>query len=456
MNERVAPPSFSARLAAHFSGIEARDVDDAALEAARLSMLDTLAVARAGLDAQGVPQVRALALHNGGRADARVWGFRHRLPMAEAAFVNGVAAAALDFDALHHGGLVHADIVALPAVLAVAESRRASGLDTLVAYVLALDLTARLGMAAPGHRGWFYTSIHGVYGAAAASARLLDLPQQGITDALGLAFAQASGTQQSMLERSVSKRLLSAFAARAGVFAAQLSGHGLAGPQQAFEGPAGASALYEALDTDRVLDGLGTRWENAAIGFKPFPVCGSSLAALQATLDLVRTHDLRPHEVRAVRVMLPVLGFRSVGAPYQPPLVPEIDAQFSARYAVAAALLRRDFTVADLGAARALDSAAVALAQTIQVEADPQHPGHMVPVSVHIETSRGLLSGHVTEVPGGPARPLRREEVIAKARACLTSGPRPLTSHQCEAFIGRVLHLDALDDINQLWDDEPG
>lgn len=451
MTERAAPPYFSTRLAAHFAGIAFSDIDPGATEAAKLSMLDTLAVAHAGLAAQGVAQVRDLALENGGRGDARVWGFPRRLPAHEAAFVNGVAAAALDFDALHHAGLVHADIVALPAVLAAAEARHASGRDTLAAYVLALDLTARLGMAAPEHRGWFYTSVHGVYGAAAASARLFGLSQQQTADALGLAFVQAGGTQQAMLERSVSKRMISALAARSGVFAARLAERGLAGPRQAFEGRFGAFALHEAVDTGIVLQDLGRRWENAAIGFKPFPVCGSSLAALQATLDLVLAHDLQPAEVTAIRVLLPSLGHRSVGAPYQPSAEPEIDAQFSVQYAVATALLRRDFTVADLGAARALDPEAIALARRIQVDADPLNHGHMVPVTVALDTARGRFARQATEVPGGPGRPMSRQQVIDKARACLASGPRPLNGPQCEAFIGRVLDLDSLDDINQLW-----
>ncbi|MDB5849423.1 MAG: MmgE/PrpD family protein, partial [Rhodoferax sp.] len=331
MTEPAATPYFSSQLAAHFSSVRFDDIDPAAIEAAKLSMLDTLAVARAGLGAQGVRQVRALALETGGRGDAQVWGLPHRLPAQEAAFVNGVAAAALDFDALHHAGLVHADIVALPAVLAAAESKHASGRDTLAAYVLALDLTARLGMAAPGHRGWFYTSIHGVHGAAAASARLFGLSQQQIADALGLAFVQAGGTQQAMLERSVSKRMISALAARAGVFAARLAAQGLAGPRQAFEGRFGAFALHEAVDTRMVLQDLGRRWENTAIGFKPYPVCGSSLAALQAALDLVRAHDLQPGEVTGITVLLPSLGHRSVGPPYEPSVDPEIDAQFSVR-----------------------------------------------------------------------------------------------------------------------------
>ena len=91
-------------------------------------------------------------------------------------------------------------------------------------------------MSTGAHTGWFYTSIHGVFGAAGGCAMVLGLPPERIRNALGLALSQASGTQQPMVEKCLSKRVQSAFASRAGVLSALLSAGGMRAPSDVFEG----------------------------------------------------------------------------------------------------------------------------------------------------------------------------------------------------------------------------
>lgn len=456
---RAQPPatalSLSDQLARHSAALRFEALPAEVVQAVCLSVLDTLAVAWAGLDASGVPAVRALAQEQGGRADSRLWASPTRLPASEAAFANGVAAAALDFDALHTGGTVHADIVALPALLAVAERQQASGRDFVTAYAIAQDLIARLGLAAPGHSGWFYTSVHGVFGAAAGAARLLGLPAEGIRHAIGLALPQAGGTQQPMLEKSQTKRLQSAFAARAAVHAALLAERGLQGPVQALDGRFGAFALYEAADAAQVLEGLGERWENTGVGFKKYPNCGCAHAPLEAALQLVHAHRIAADQVQAVRVVLTPYAHRLVGAPYAPDAPdaqPEVSAQFSVQYAIATALLRGRFTLDDIAPAQALAPEALALAQRVVVEIDATQTGRMGPATVEIATATGRHSATVLHMPGDAAQPLTEQEVIAKARDAFARGPQPLSDEAAERLIGRVLEIDALAQIGTLWD----
>lgn len=452
MNARTSTTTLSDTIAQHVATTRYEDLPADALQSARLSVLDTLGVAWAGLTASGVPAVRAAAIEQSGRPDSLLWGSTHRLPASEAAFVNGVAAAALDFDALHAAGTVHADIVALPALLAIAERQHTSGREFLAAYVLAQDLIARLGSAAPGHSGWFYTSIHGVFGAAAGAARLLVLPQAGIRDAIGLALPQVGGTQQPMVEKSQAKRLQSAFAARAAVHAATLASRGLQGPREAFEGRFGAFAMYEAADPQQVVQDLGERWDNTGIGFKKYPNCGCAHAPLEAALDLVRTHRLTADDVEGIRVVLTPYAHRLVGAPYAPAEQPEVSAQFSVQYAVAVALLRGRFDLDDITPARALDPRALALAGRVQVDIDASQTGRMGPASVEISAQGRVLRATVQLLPGGPERPLGLDEVVAKARDGFTRGAHALAPQQADLLIDNVLRLDGLADVNALWD----
>nr|WP_294548139.1 MmgE/PrpD family protein [uncultured Rhodopila sp.] len=69
------------------------------------------------------------------------------------------------------------------------------------------DITCRLALATKAHSGWFYSSIHGVLGTAVACARLLGLDAGQTAHALGIALSLVGGTQQPMVERSLTKRL---------------------------------------------------------------------------------------------------------------------------------------------------------------------------------------------------------------------------------------------------------
>ncbi len=178
-------------------------------------MLDTLAVAWAGSTAPGIEQMRRGLLPAEGARESLLWANLEPVSMLDAAFLNGAAAAALDYDGLHLEAVVHTDIVCLPAVLATAERVHASGRDFLAALILANEVVCRLGLATRLHSGWFYTSIHGVFGAAAGCAKLLGLDGEGVRDALGIALSQVGGTQQSMLEKALTKRIQSALASRA-------------------------------------------------------------------------------------------------------------------------------------------------------------------------------------------------------------------------------------------------
>lgn len=205
------------------------------LLAAKRFVLDTLAVAWAGTDAPGCREAYALLIDEGGRADSHARAYSDsrerdgRLPAISAAFINGVTSAALDHDGIGSGASVHVNINVLPAALAMAERLHVSGREFLSAFIIGADITYRLAAAADSpNAGFHYVPIYGVLGAAAAC--LLRLNVLETRHALGIAFMQASGTQQANIDPSLSKRMKSVFAARAGVHAALLAQRGITGP----------------------------------------------------------------------------------------------------------------------------------------------------------------------------------------------------------------------------------
>jgi 2-methylcitrate dehydratase PrpD len=441
--------SISGRIAQHVAATRPADIPDASREAAKLFMLDTLAVAWAGSNAPGCGEAYGYLLETRGPAESTAWAYGARLGAEGAAFINGMTAAALDFDSLGRDAPVHVNIAVLPAALAIAEREHCSGRDFLEALVIGSDLLCRMAAATkPPHRGFHYTSTFGVFGAAAASARLLGLNAEATRHALGIAFTQAAGTQQANIEPSLTKRMLSAFAARAGVFAASLAQRGITAPASVIEGPFGLYQLYQAGEPDRLLERLGERFDNANLSIKKYPSCGCNHTAIEGVLRLVIGHDLKPDDVKAIDVTVSPYIDRIVGMPYDPSSDPQVAAQFSIRYSAACALVRRRLTLRDIQADAARDPAVTRHVHKVGVIVDPKLTGDRGPVRVCIETTGGRkLTCEVEHVPGSTESPLTQAEIDDKFAGCFALGVAPLTRDQVRDLTQRVKDLEAIEDM---------
>ena len=448
---------MSAQVAEFVHALKLDAVPAASVEAAITLVNDTLAVAWAGTTAPGIVAARELAIAQGGREDARLWASGVRLPVSEAAFANAAAAAALDYDSVHQGSILHADAVVLPAALAVAEMTGASGRDLLAAHIAGIEIAHRLSMATPRRSGWFMSSTAGVFGAAAAAAKLLGLDVARTGHALGIALSMSGGTKAAIVERTLTKRLQTAFVARAGVQAALLASRGVTGPSQWLTGPYGWFAVYEAGSEAAVTDGLGERFVFAGTGIKKFPCCLCSHAAIDATLALVRDHALAPEDIDSMAVTISPYMAKIVGAPYAPARDPQVTAQFSVQYAVATAASKRRFTLAEIEEDVCLEPSLVARAQGIPVDTDPDWPGETAPARVTLRTrGHAPLTKRVDALPGTAANPMSAAELEGKFADCLTRGAAPLSREQAAATIRRCRSLPSMPDARTLLDATAG
>jgi 2-methylcitrate dehydratase PrpD len=449
-----AAPTVAGTLAAHVASLRHEQLPPVIIERAKLFMLDTLAVAWAGSDAPGCREVHALFAGDGGAPQSTAWAFGDRLPAGDAAFVNAATASALDYDSLGRDAPVHVNIVVLPAALAVAQWQRSSGRDFLCALVAGCDLMCRLGASVrPPHRGFAYTSVAGALGAAAASARLLGLDAIGTRHALGLAFLQAAGTQQANIEPTLAKRLLSAFPARAGILAARLAAQGLTAPSEVFEGAFGFYQLYQPGDPARLLDQLGERFDSDALSIKRFPSCGCNHTAIEATLQLVERHRLLPAQVESIEVLVSPYIDRIVGGPYDPTDDPQVAAQFSIRYSIACALVRRRLGLAEIEADAARDPAILEQVPKVSVQVEPGWTGGRGPVRVRIRTAHlGVVEQQVDHVPGSDEAPLTQAQMDDKFAECFGRGVRPLDANGQARLRERIVALADIDDMGGFFD----
>ena len=441
--------SISHRLASHAATTPYAAIPADVRDTAKLYMLDTLAVAWAGSDAPGCPEAHALQVDEGGRADSTAWAYGGKLSASSAAFINGMSSSALDYDSLGRDAPVHVNIAVLPAALAVAEKEHASGADFLAALVVGSDLVCRLGAAAKHPpRGFHYTAAFGIFGAAAAAARLMRLDAVTTRHALGLAFIQAGGTQQANIEPSLAKRLLSAFAARSGVYAALLAQRGITAPAHAIEGEFGLYKLYQDGSPERLLDALGSRFDSAALSIKQFPSCGCNHTTIAGMLDLVRKYDLQPDDVESINITVSPYMDRIVGMPYDPSGDAQVAAQFSIRYSAACVLVRRRLGLAEIQEAAARDPEINRHVGKVTLQIDPTLTSSRGPVVIRLRSKRhGELATTVAHVPGSREAPLTEAQVNEKFDECFRLGTRPLSKEQIATLTARVHGLEQFPDM---------
>ena len=439
-------------LAARLHELRYDTLPGALVAATKGRIMDTLAAGWAGGRAPEMRNVRDFMQQEGGAAQSTVWLFGGTMPTRAATFLNGALAASLEYDSLHEAATVHADAVVVPAAIAVAEARHASGAELIRAVALGTELVCRLGLAAETTRGWFYTSIYGVFGAAAAAGLLFGLDVDTLGNAIGIALSHAAGTQQPHRERRLTKRLQSAFAAQAGVFSAQLAQAGITGPDDALAGPYGVYAMFESGDAHRALAGFGDSFASMSTSFKKFPCCACNHAAIDAALRLMVRHGIDGNDVEAAEVRITPYSDRLIGAPFNPGTNPQVTGQFSVQYAVAATLLRGHFELADIEPDAVCDPAVARLANAIRVQVVPEWKDRLVPAELSIQTRDGRsLFQRVDVVPGGPDTPLGPEALRDKIADCFHGGPHALSRAAFETLERHIAGLEMIGDATQLF-----
>jgi 2-methylcitrate dehydratase PrpD len=218
-----------------------------------------------------------------GPAQAGVLGRKERFDILNAALINGISSHVLDYDDTHSHNIIHPAGPVISAILALSEHRQVSGSDFVNALVLGVDVECRIGNSVyPKHydAGWHITGTAGVFGAAAASGRLIGLSEQQMLWALGLAATQPVGLQEMF--GSMTKSFHPGRAAQNGLTAALLASKNFTSSEQSLEAKYGwANVVSTEHRYGDIVDNLGVEYEISKNTYKPF-ACG---VVMHPTID---------------------------------------------------------------------------------------------------------------------------------------------------------------------------
>jgi 2-methylcitrate dehydratase PrpD len=273
--------------------------------------------------------------------------------------------------------------------------------------------------------------------------------------AFGIAYSQAAGNRQCIVDGALTKRLQAGQAASSGVLAALLARDGFTGAQEVFAGRYGFFPMYqpEGYHLEAITDDLGTAFRGEELSFKPYP-CGRGLhAVLDAALTLYDTLDLATAaagaDIADVQVTTDAATYAEQFAPGTTKRRPTqvVEAQFSIPFLVAAALVRGRVGIGEVAG---VDNAQVlALAARIQGTASPEAPKGWAALTVR-RTDGRQATRETTTPSGSPAHPLSTAQLEAKFRDCAAHAVRPLSESVVTQLMAGVQHLDELPAITAL------
>jgi len=344
---QVAGRTAAAELATFCAQLRWEELDDAVRARTSELVLDLLGVALGGSRQPSSAPAREVALRLGGaHGGASIVGTQAQTVAVWAALANGTAAHAIEMDDVTTESSLHPGVAVIPAALAVAEEQGSAPAAFLQAIVAGYEVTMRVGNAlnpaSAYARGFHPTGVAGVFGAAMAAGRILGLDAEQLTRALGIAGTLASGSLEYLADGAWTKRLNPGWAAHAGITAAHLAQAGFSGPATAIEGRLGVLHAYSDDPLpERLLDDLGAPLQVMRVSIKPYACCRYNHGLIDCVLALRREHSLRPDDIEHIRLGVLSGGALLVAEPISQKRAPHnvVDAQFSAPYAAAAALV---------------------------------------------------------------------------------------------------------------------
>jgi 2-methylcitrate dehydratase PrpD len=422
-----------------------------ALDTARTGMRDCLGVALAGSTEQSAKLCADIARNEAAREEATVIGHRFKSSALQAAFANGTASHALDFD---HSFTLMGQPTApiIPAAFTMGESLGVSGQRLLEAYVAGFEVTGKLvhSLHDSSETGWHGPGTLGVFGATVACAKLLGLNVPQIEMALGIAASMAGGVAANF--GTMTKPLHVGLAARNGVLAAKLAGAGFTANARAIEAAAGFYDMFyhSSMRDGRPLEELGRSYslETDGIRIKPYPCGGLVHPAIDATLEMRVEHGITADLIKSIDVDVTKHTYGRIAF-----RVPEtgLQGKFCMGYLLARAVIDGKISLDHFTDQAVCDRNVLELAAKVQMRLDPNlessnASGRPCRVTIHLKNGQ-THSRQAEHARGSPEIPMTQDELKTKFSECAR---RVIDDQSIARTLEYLEQLETLDDVGPL------
>jgi 2-methylcitrate dehydratase PrpD len=396
------------RLAQFAAGTRLSDIPQPVLSRAKAIIADTVAVIAAGMQ---VAELKALCRSHLPRVAAgpcAVIGAGQRTNRLDAALLNGTAGVWQDFD---EGNLFmrgHPGIQLIPAAIACAEERAATGAELLAAVAVGYEACGRVSSASQMKQIIHPHGTFGTIGAAIAAARLTGFDARHIRGLINLAASiPMANNRHAMLHGGTIRNWGAGYSGYMGQMAVSLAEAGFAAAPDALN-TVYASVLGDAFDPLKMVEGLGGRWLLTDGYIKLYPTGRYSHAAMDALIDLLERQPGRRLDPQAV-ARIEVKTFR-LGAMLDVKTVKNVfNTRFSIPFALASILYHGRCAPECFEEAAVANPVIQSLTQRTDVVEDPaleaRYPGEQIAdLAVHLANGQ-VLRGRCEVMRGEPGNP---------------------------------------------------
>jgi len=443
----------TAKIAQFVADMKYEKIPPKAIDTAKTAVLDCLGVALAGSKEEDAKICARIARQEGAKEEATVFGQGLRTTAMHAAFANGTAAHALDFDhSFTFMGQPTAPII--PAVLSLGDSLGATGRQILEAYAVGFEVTAKLAYSLRDskHDGWHAPGTLGCFGASAGCAKLLGLNAAQIEMALGITASMASGIVGNF--GTMTKPLHVGLGARNGVLAAKLAQSGFTANAKAIETGFGFYKILHPTATvhEESIEDLGRSYALVTDGIriKPYPCGGLTHEAIDAVLEFRTKHGISADMVESIDVDVMKHTFERIVF-----RVPQtgIQGKFCMNYLMARAIIDGKIGLHIFTDEAVRDAQVLKLGERVQMRLDPNlkssGPGGR-PCRVTVRLKNGqTYSREAAHAKGSPEIPMTQDELKAKFMECAR---QTISLSAAERTLESVQRLDTLENIRPLCD----
>ena len=390
--------SVSEELANFTLGLSLADIPDEVVRHALLCISDAIGIAFASHGYPFADKSINASTNFGSYGKGLVIGYDKTFDYRDAALVNGLLIHGLDYDDTHSQSVIHATSSSLPTVIAAAQIWDATPSELLLAYIIGVETSARIGLISGGkfqQAGFHPTGLIGTFGSTLAASKIAELSIPQIVSAQGIALSMASGSMQFLEDGSWTKRIHPGLAAQSALNACSLAKEDFKGPSDTYSGRYGLFPLFLGqtdVNPTEILSSLGETWELLNVAIKPYPVCHYNHACMDAAVTCVSENQIDPIDIFSIKLYLHSDQFDVVCRPEDKKKRPcsEYEAKFSIQYCVATSIFKLGFGLDELNDTAINNKLVLALADKISFHhwSQSQFP-HFFSGAIEIETQSG-------------------------------------------------------------------
>ncbi len=388
--------------------------------------------------------IQALGPYSG-KPTASILGRSERMDPLHASLMNGISSHVYDFDDTTPKNYMHPTSPVASALFAYASMNPVSGRDFMEAFILGFEAESRIGNAVyPAHYdvGWHITGTAGVFGAAAAIGKLLNLEGHEMIWAIGLAATQAAGLREMF--GSMAKALHPGRAAQNGYASALLAQAGFTAGEHGLEGPRGFAAVQAAkYDLSKITTRLGEDFDLRANTYKPFPCGIVNHPTIDGCIQIHDEHRPVPENIAAVRLRVAPLVMDLCN---QQGITKGLQGKFSVYHGAAIGLVRGKAGIQEYTDEAVNDPQIKRVRELVKAVGDPSITEDQA--RIEVELASGVkLTRFVEQSLGNIHRPMTDKQLEAKFRDQAVAA---LPAAQVDKAIELCWKIDELTDVGEL------